>query len=402
MGPPGVGGAEDLRYLGRLQEATAALAGALTVEEAVAAITLTGADTLGADWSGVALLERDGWRWVTSSPRSGGALPGPQVEVQTAPVYVTDDSRSEGAEHAWAVVPLLGADGVIGALRYAFGTPRRLTAAERTFVEALAGQCSLAVHRAQLIARERVAATTLQRALLPAVLPDLPEIELAARYAPAVRETSVGGDWYDALVLEDGRLSISVGDVMGKGLVAAAGMGRMRSALRALAVNDPDPAHVLASLDRLFTATESGDHELLLTTLVLLVVDPTTGVTRAADAGHLPIVRVTAEGHASLVDAGPGTTPLGLPEPREGVTWVLAPGETLLAFTDGLVEDRDRHLDEGLGQVLASASAAVCAGSSLEELLDAVLEARLGTWGAQDDVTLLGVRRREHPVDRGR
>ncbi len=385
-----------LRLLTCLQEATAALAGALTLEDAARAVARAGADTLGADWAGVALLERGRWRWVASSAAVLNELAGPGLPLGPAPVYVTDTTAVEQDELAWVIVPLLDAQGVMGALRYAFKEPRSLTTAERRFVEALGGQCALAVQRAQLIAREQAAGVTLQRALLPAALPNVPGLELAARYLPAVKDVSVGGDWYDALVLPDRRLSLSVGDVMGKGLVAAAGMGRMRSALRALAVNDPDPAGVLASLDRLFTATESGDHELLLTTLVLMVVDPVTGQTSAADAGHLPIVRVAADGSAALLDVGPGTTPLGLPQPRVAVDLALAPGETLLAFTDGLVKVRDRSLDDGLAAVIAAAAGA--SGASLEALLDAIVDARLGTDGGEDDVTLLGVRRREQPT----
>ena len=200
----------------------------------------------------------------------------------------------------------------------------------------------------------------------------------------------MGGDWYDALVLADGRLSISVGDVMGKGLVAAAGMGRMRSALRALAVNDPDPARVLASLDRLFTATESGDQELLLTTLVLLVVDPADWRdARLPTPATCPSCasRPTATPRCSMPAPAPPRS--GCPSRAKASPWCSAPGETLLAFTDGLVEDRDRSLDEGLGQVLAAASAAAsAAGRPSSEMLDAVLEARLGAAGGEDDVTL--------------
>ncbi|HYN76061.1 MAG TPA: PP2C family protein-serine/threonine phosphatase [Candidatus Limnocylindria bacterium] len=371
----------ELALLTRLQQATAALAGALTVGEAVQIVTEAGVETLAADAAGVGLLTEGRLEWLPPSLSSGpvGTVEQPATTLE---------------------LPLFDAEGVIGSLRYVFDEPRLLSDAEHAFAEALAGQCALAVARARLIMRERAAALTLQRALLPPRLPLVPHVELAGRYLPAVRDMSVGGDWYDALVLPDGRLSLSVGDVMGKGLVAAAGMGRMRSALRALAVNDPDPAGVLASLDRLFVATESGDHELLLTTLVVLVVDPMTGAVSAADAGHLPIVRVRADGVAELLDVGPGTTPLGLPEPRTTINLVLSPGEALLAFTDGLVEERDRSLDEGLAAVIAAASS--CPGSSLEELLDVVLSARGVTYGGADDVTVLGVRMREHGRDEWR
>ena len=125
-----------------------------------------------------------------------------------------------------------------------------------------------------------------------------------------------------------------------------------------------------------------------------------TGAVSAADAGHLPIVRVRADGVAELLDVGPGTTPLGLPEPRTTISLVLSAGEALLAFTDGLVEERDRSLDEGLAAVIAAASS--CPGSSLEELLDVVLAARGMTHGGADDVTVLGVRMKEQGADASR
>ena len=112
---------------------------------------------------------------------------------------------------------------------------------------------------------------------------------LEARYLPVTRNMEIGGDWYDAFKLPDGRLAIAAGDVMGKGLTAAAGMGRVRNALRALALTDPRPAAVLAGLDRLFPATELDEQ---VTTVAYLVIDPATGEGLAGNAGHLPPLRL--------------------------------------------------------------------------------------------------------------
>ena len=128
-------------------------------------------------------------------------------------------------ERAWVGMPLLAAGAALGALRFSFTRPRKITDEERVFLEALAGQCALAVERASMFEREHTTAETLQRSLLPDRLPSVPGIILDARYLPVTRNMEIGGDWYDAFRLPDGRLAVAAGDVMGKGLSAAAGHG---------------------------------------------------------------------------------------------------------------------------------------------------------------------------------
>ncbi len=158
--------------------------------------------------------------------------------------------------------------------------------------------------------KEHTAAVTLQRSLLPGELPSVRGLALDARYLP--RSTDVGGDWYDVFRLPDRRLAVTVGDVMGKGLLAAAGMGRVRNALRALALTDPRPAAVLAGLDRLFTATELEDY---VTTVTYLVIDPETGEGQAGNAGHPPTLLLTP-GALPVLDSAEAGTPLGWASPR--------------------------------------------------------------------------------------
>src|SRR5205814_6561313 len=133
--------------------------------------------------------------------------------------------------------------------------------------------------------REHTTAETLQRSLLPDQLPSVPGLVLGATYRPVAKNMEIGGDWYDAFRLADQRLAVAAGDVMGKGLTAAAGTRRVRTALRALALTDPRPAAVLAGLDRLFQATELDEQ---VTTVAYLVIDPATGEGLAGDAGQLP------------------------------------------------------------------------------------------------------------------
>jgi serine phosphatase RsbU (regulator of sigma subunit) len=282
-------------------------------------------------------------------------------------------------------LPLIVSGGLIGTLRlHLRDTVGGIE--DETFLGALAGQCAIAVERARLFERERATASALQQSLLPDRLPEADGIELAARFVPGAPEADVGGDWYDAFGLPDGRLVLVVGDVMGKGVTAAAGMGRLRSALRALALVNPLPEAVLGGLDRVFSATEEPDQ---IATLVYLLINPTARRAAVGAAGHLPLVLVRADREPELVDAGSGSTPLGWPEPRTQRTLELHAGDLLLGLTDGVVERRGYDLDEGLAEVLS------CLASperDLEALVERVSATMLGHTEGRDDATLLAVR----------
>ena len=397
----------------RLLQAADELAVALTVDEVARVMVDIGGNAVGARWTGVALPEGSTLRYRVSGkaeslsaylPEISTDLPIPtSAAFRTGePIYLADrpellaHSPSElvtrflehSDEHAWALLPLRSGGRTLGVLRFAFDQPRRLDHDDRTFLEALAGQCAIALERSRLYERERRTASALQESLLPQELPEVPGLELGARFLPGTSEVAVGGDWYDVFPLPDGRVAAVVGDVMGKGVGAAAGMGRVRSALRALALIDPSPAAVVTGLDRIYTATESIDE---IATLVYLVVDPATGEVRAGDAGHLPLLLVPAAGEPRLVDIAPEATPLGLPEPREEHLVRLAPGDVLVGFSDGLVERRGASLDDGLEQLLRVA-AGVPRGRALGDLVSSLVGG-LVPEGAADDVTVLAVRR---------
>jgi serine phosphatase RsbU (regulator of sigma subunit) len=289
-----------------------------------------------------------------------------------------------GDEQAWVGLPLLAAGMPLGALRFSFGKPRTILEEERVFLEALAGQCALAVERAEMYEKEHTAAVTLQRSLLPGELPSVRGLALDARYLP--RSTDVGGDWYDVFRLPDRRLAVAVGDVMGKGLLAAAGMGRVRNALRALALTDPRPAAVLAGLDRLFTATELEDY---VTTVTYLVIDPETGEGQAGNAGHPPTLLLTPDA-LPVLDSAEAGTPLGWASPRRQHAFRLPPGSTAVFYSDGLVENRMRGLDSGLDELVRTAADAPqdllgAPGRLLQYLLDNMLAGH----EQDDDVTVL-------------
>ena len=326
----------------RLQQATSMLAEALTVEQVVEVITEVGRTAIGALNSAVALLDTDSARLrvvnddLRGAPDSAGGeltLTSPSVMTRAIatrrPVLVEDpedlrrqfedefdidpDRVAASGERSWVGLPLLAAGAPLGALRFSFGRPRKITEEERVFLEALAGQCGLAVERAAMYEREHLTAETLQRSLLPDRLPTLPGLVLEARYRPVAKNMEIGGDWYDAFRLADQRLAVVVGDVMGKGLTAAAGMGRVRNALRALALTDSRPAAVLGGLDRLFSATEQEEQ---VTTVAYLVIDPETGDGVLGNAGHLPALVLEA-GCAPRFDHVEAGHPAGLGQPEE-------------------------------------------------------------------------------------
>jgi PAS domain S-box-containing protein len=399
----------------RLQQATSMLAEALTVEQVVEVITEVGRTAIGALRSAVALLDPDSARLrvvnddLRNAPDSAGGeltLSSPSVMTKAIatrrPVLVEDpeDLRRQfedeleidpervaaSDERSWVGLPLLAAGAPLGALRFSFGRPRKITEEERVFLEALAGQCSLAVERAAMYEREHKTAETLQRSLLPDQLPKLPRLVLEARYKPVAKNMEIGGDWYDAFRLADHRLAVAVGDVMGKGLTAAAGMGRVRNALRALALTDPRPAAVLGGLDRLFSATEQEEQ---VTTVAYLVIDPETGDGVLGNAGHLPALVLEA-GCAPRFDQVEAGTPLGWASPRKQHAFNLRPGSTAVFYSDGLVENRNRGLDRGLDELAAVAARAdpdVLAHP--ERLLEYLVERMLAGHEQDDDVTVL-------------
>ncbi|MEV4063236.1 SpoIIE family protein phosphatase [Nonomuraea dietziae] len=413
-------GAAALRTA-RLQGATAMLAEALTVEQVVQVIIDVGRTALAADRSAVALLDLD--RAVLKLVNGGGVpeVPGATGEEvplshssvltmavnSRRPVFaespeslkaqlldaggdeeVLNGFLATSDERAWVGLPLLAAGRALGALRFSFTRPQKISQEDGVFLEALAGQCALAVERATLFEREHKTAETLQRSLLPDRLPVVKGLELAQRFRSGSRHVQVGGDWYDAFVLQDGRVAAVVGDVMGKGVKAAAGMGRIRNAMRALALTNPPPAAVLGGLDRVFDATEEEEQ---VTTLAYMVVEPGTGEGTLALAGHPPPVLVSPQGTAVLCDAEPGT-PLGWPTTRKQFRFVVPPGHTAVLYSDGLVENRKRGLDAGLSEICSVVTEAPPeVVTSPHMLLDFLVDRMLAGYEQDDDVTALAI-----------
>ncbi len=244
--------------------------------------------------------------------------------------------------------PLRTGDRVFGVITWVTGEgSRRFGPADRVFGEELARRAAIAIDTAQLHSELRDVALRLQHAVLPDRLPELPGWETAVAYLPAGR-TDAGGDFYDVVDLGAGRLAAFVGDVMGRGVEAASVMAQMRSAIRTLIALDPSPATVMAALDQVFERL--GLEQLV--TVAYAVADPAVGTIQLVSAGHpQPLVLRTGGGievvthdETLLLGAGGG--------PRTVVTRPFARGDTLLLFTDGLVERRGEDAEAGMARLV--------------------------------------------------
>lgn len=285
---------------------------------------------------------------------------------------------------AGLIVPLVVRSRIIGALALTRTTDSAYTEEDERTICDVAGRAAVAVLNAQQYARERQTALTLQHSLLPQRVPELPGVEFAWRYLPAGEGALIGGDWYDVLSLDDGTVALVIGDVMGRGVEAAAVMGQLRATARAYAAAHMTPGVVLGQLDAAVARLEQGQ----ITTAAFAVLDPASRSLRVASAGHLPPLVVPADGEAEFLEVPPGP-PLGAGAPDYVETQVsLDAGTLLLLYTDGLVEDRARPVDEGMQMLAKAASGARTA----EQLCDQALIGLGRGDGHDDDTALLAVR----------
>jgi serine phosphatase RsbU (regulator of sigma subunit) len=313
---------------------------------------------------------------------------------------ITDEMLVEGArdeEHlalarslqlrSLMMVPLMARDRLLGVMTWAMAeSGRHYTEADVEFGEDLASRAAVAMDNAQLHTQLRDAALQLQHAVLPDLPPDVPGWELAAHYQPSGR-TEVGGDFYDVCPLEDGRMAVFVGDVMGRGVAAAAAMAQMRSAVRAFIAVDPAPEHVMGKLDRYFRAFDLEQ----LVTVAYLVLDPASDELELVNAGHLPPVVLRADGTATTLPVV-GGPPLGLADdPRVVQRLPFAAGDAVLGYTDGLVERRDEDLDVGLRRLEAWVPGMFRAGPATTALR--LLAEELRDRSRDDDLAMVFVRR---------
>ena len=286
------------------------------------------------------------------------------------------------------VVPLRVAGRTLGALSVTSSLEGRYQPADVQLVEDLAQRMATAVDNALRYGQERRTALTLQRSLLPSRLPVLPGLSVAHRYLPGTAGAEVGGDWYDIIPLTGGRVGLVIGDVMGRGIAAAAVMGQLRATVRACALAEDSPAAVLGLVDAAMSSLEQTS----LTTCLYAVFDPATRRLRLASSGHLPPLLVHADGGGEYVELDPGP-PLGVGSARPSEVEVdVAEGAVLLLFTDGLVEGRNQPVEDGMHVLRGAVSdGRGTDASNVEALCDELLRAMGRDGRPDDDSALLAV-----------
>ncbi|MFJ6852851.1 PP2C family protein-serine/threonine phosphatase [Streptomyces sp. NPDC091271] len=229
-------------------------------------------------------------------------------------------------------------------------------------------------------------AQALQRKMLPATLPVFPGLQTAARYAPARDGLDIGGDWYDGFVLPDGSLGLAIGDVQGHDVEAAAFMGQIRIAMRAIASSVADPGEVMGRTNDLILSMDST----LFATCSFLRLDPRTRELRSARAGHVAAVWATADGRSGITaDAGGLALGIELRQHYPVTRRDLDVAGAFVLLTDGVIEGPSLSIDDGLDRIRRLVSAHV--GADAEELADRVLQAAVFT-GHEDDAAVLVLR----------
>ncbi len=311
-------------------------------------------------------------------------------------VVVADTSQEPDlADHALGQavrsllgVPLLVDGRPIGALQVGTLFARSFSEDDVDLLQLAADRAALAIERVRFFERQHTIAEELQRSLLPESLPVVPGLSMAARYFAGGAGTRVGGDWYDTIALPGGRLALVIGDVAGRGVDAAAMMGQLRSALRAYALDGASPASALERLNR-FLLSLAWDS---MATALVLVLEPATGRITYANAGHPPALILGDDGEARSLKESL-SVPLGaldVPGYTEA-TATLEPGASLVLYTDGLVEQRDQLIDEGI-QRLETALLAPSEDGSPDAACERIIRGALGEDGSNDDVTLVVVK----------
>ena len=278
--------------------------------------------------------------------------------------------------------PLLADGTVIGVLHVGTLSPRIFTSEDTDLLQLAADRAAVAV-QALNHQVDRAATAALQRSLLPSALPAIGGLDMAARYLPG--SGHIGGDWYDVFPLPSGGVCAVIGDVTGSGLNAAVIMGRMRSALRAYALQASSPGEILDSLGRKMRYFEPE----AMATVLCAVLSPSLDEVSISSAGHLPPL-VAVPGLPAALARIPADLPIGVsgPAPRRVSTLAFPPGSVLCLYTDGLVERRDRPIDDGIARLSAALTA-----TDPEAACASVVAALSDRSPHEDDVALLILRR---------
>ena len=406
--------------LSTLAEVSAALSGTLDVSEALGLLADHVVPAL-ADWCAVDVREPQGVRRVAAAHRDQAKEEVLRAIRPVFPSYggaavarVLDGGDPVLLEHvdeevlgrvggppervamlrevgitSEIIVPLQARGRVLGALSMAIAEDTR--SYDRSDLELavdIGQRAGLAVDNARLYSREHDVAVALQRSMLSAV-PNLPGLEVSAHYFAGSDRADVGGDWYDLVPLPDGAIGVAIGDVMGHDLTAAAAMGQLRSVLRSYAWEGHGPAEVLDRLDRLVQGLGMAQ----LATCVYGRLERAEGgaVLRYSNAGHLPPVVQRRNGEVQMLDGGKSVL-IGAPGVADRVEGeaFIGLGSTLILYTDGLVEDRNTDVEDGIAHLCALVAAHDPA-LGVDALCDTLLD-ELFDGPRQDDAAVIAVR----------
>jgi serine/threonine-protein kinase RsbW len=389
----------------QIQHLIAELAGSTDPAAISSILTSTALEVLGAAGAAVVLTDEDETAEVVSATGFGSAVvdaiatderaPGRAALATGRPSLsrtregVADRYPGLGDDlgEAVAELPLLTGGTTLGALVVSFAAPQRFDLEHIDLLAAIASEAAQAIARARVHRREREISRILQQSLLP----DEPTgswngARVTTWYSAGSRYLEVGGDWYDAIELPDGRLGVSIGDVVGRGLRAAAAMGQLRSALRGIALEMRGPAATLEALNRFATRTPGTE----LATVAYGEYDAMTGAFVYACAGHPPPVACIAGRAVALQDGRSPLLAAGYDGPRAEATVMLPPGSTLVLYTDGLIERRDEPFHRGIDRLRDTIEAS--STSEPAALAAALVDAVLGDRDRTDDAALLVLR----------
>lgn len=401
--------AQTRERLRRIEAVTDVALSKLTMEELLEELLARLRELLETDTATVLLVDESGQfltpvaaQGLEEEVRQGVRIPmgsgfAGLIAATAAPAKIADVSMSNVVnpilirKHVSSMlgVPLLDRHAVIGVLHVGTLHRREFSDDDTTVLQLAADRVASAISTRRAYV-DAAAAASLQRSLAPRQLPALPGYQFAARYVPS-SEHGVSGDWYDVFALPDRSIGVVIGDVMGHGLRAATIMGRIKSALRAYALEHDDPATVLRHLDRKLQHFEPGQ----TSTLIYAMLDPENGTIRFSSAGHLPLAVVGA-GQVTWRVQRVGL-PLGVdltvPRITEGLT--LESAQLICLFTDGLVEQRTGGIDAGLAVAEDALAGASEGANPAEAACAALMTALVGDRQVEDDVTILALARGE-------
>jgi serine phosphatase RsbU (regulator of sigma subunit)/anti-sigma regulatory factor (Ser/Thr protein kinase) len=361
---------------------------------------------LGVDTAAVLLLDEDrgvlvarAARGLEEEVRQGVQVPlargfAGRVAAHGRPIVIEDLDRADVVNpilrqkgiRSMLGVPIHVEDRVIGVMHIGTLVQRRFDEDDVTLLQLAADRAALAIDEAR-VSEQRAVTAIMQRSLLPDALPQIPGMRFSAKYLPAGSGIKIGGDWYDVFQLANGRLAFVIGDVVGRGVLAASVMAEIRTALRAYMAQGHKLTEVVCLLNELLVSMGRNRGA----TLSILELDPEAEELELVTAGHLPPLLIEPHGRTRLLEQRHGL-PVGV---RTGYAYEafrhpFPTGSSLLLYTDGLIERRDESIDEGFRRLTEAAQAAMQSNDS-SSLADGVYRALLDETPLEDDVALLAI-----------